>query len=243
MLFTACTSTGDGVVQPVDRTTSLLEALAASPTGAEPEKESVVEIPRPVVIHEDESVAEKPQATDTAEDAFAITAPEPEPVSDIPPVTESADVVAAEEEDGNVVIPFAEETEEEVVEIIPAPAAVDEDAAVVPVSGDAEEAESVIYPVVSEELSVLEEDTAPWMLRLMIILVIVLILFTAASAIRNAYNAPLNRIVSLAIAALLTALSWILSYLIAGPSLLYLVYLSLLFTYFVLRSTKRSRHE
>ena len=89
MLFTACTSTGDGVVQPVDRTTSLLEALAASPTGAEPEKESVVEIPRPVVIHEDESVAEKPQATDTAEDAFAITAPEPEPVSDIPPVTES----------------------------------------------------------------------------------------------------------------------------------------------------------
>lgn len=242
MLFTACTSTGDGVVQPVDRTTSLLEALAASPTGAEPEKERVVEIPRPVVIHEDESVAEKPQTTDTAEDAFAIAAPEPEPASDIPPVTESVDVVAAEEKDESVVIPFAEETEEE-IEIIPAPSAVDEDAAVVPVSGDAEEAESVIYPVVPEELSVLEEDTAPWMLRLMIILVIVLILFTAASAIRNAYNAPLNRIVSLAIAALLTALSWILSYLIAGPSLLYLVYLSLLFTYFVLRSTKRSRHE
>ena len=84
---------------------------------------------------------------------------------------------------------------------------------------------------------------APWMLQLMIILVVVMVLFTASSAIRNAYRAPLNRLVSISIAVLLTALSWVLSYIIAGPSMLYPVYLSLLATYFVLRSTKRSDHE
>ena len=82
----------------------------------------------------------------------------------------------------------------------------------------------------------MDEPMAPWMIRLMMIFIVIIVLFTVSSAIRNAYCAPLSRLASAAIAVLLTALSWVLSYIIAGASAFYPAYLVLLLTYFILRS-------
>lgn len=239
ILLAACTTTGGSVVEPVDRTSSLMEALAANPTGEkdDPSDEKIV-IPSPVVIHHETQVDAEPNIeTIAVSDENSFQDAEGQDAITIVEENPSDPVI---EQDNNVVIPF--EDEEESITVIPSvPDA--EDADIVPVSGDSEDVQPVIYPVVSSgyeiEQSMMNAPMAPWMMRLMIILVVIMILFTTSSAIRNAYRAPLNRIVSASIAILLAALSWVLSYIIAGPSLLYLVYLSLLGTYFVFRSTKR----
>ena len=141
-----------------------------------------------------------------------------------------------------LVIPFEEAKEDEIA----TSSSPDENADIIPVSGESGDAEPILYPVAPSSrpsINMAEDNMAPWMISLMIILVVIMVLYTASSAIRNTYKAPLNRFVAVAIALLLTALSWVLSYIILGPSLLYLAYLVLLGTYFVLRSTKRSDHE
>ncbi len=248
LLFTACSTTGGNVSMPLDRTASLMEALATSPTGeaADVEKDSAITPAAEIVkdVPSPEPLQEKEETEDAAEPEGVVeTKTEAASESDTPAaVPEAVEPVAedAEEEDA-VVIPF-EEKEESITLL---PASQEESKDVIPVSGKEEEAEPVLYPVETiREIPVTEEESmAPWMINLMIILVVIMILFTASSAIRNAYKAPLNRLVSAAIALLLTSISWVLSYIILGPSPIYFAYLLLLGTYFVLRSTKRQDGE
>ena len=249
LFMTACVTSGGNVVEPRDRTTALMEALAENPTGQNSESVPEIVLPTPETVREvnteavpaetppeEEPVAEEvlpePVSVPAAEEAAESTPLPSEPVPD--PVPEEA----AEED---VVISFPPEEDE----IVPLPA--EESSDVIPVSGEAEEAEPVIYPVAvpadDNARSIMDEPMKPWMLCLMAVLIVDMILFTTAAAIRNAYKAPLNRLVSAAIAVLFTSLSWVLSYIIAGQSGIYAAYLLLLFTYFVFRSKGRSHQS
>ena len=254
LFITACATSGGNVIEPKDRTAALMEALAENPTGTVSEEEEEIALPTPESVREEreketEAVPQAPVVETVKIETEETTAqPMEEEESTVPPapVEEVVETPEVEPEEENVVISFQEPEEKEEI-VIPAPDTEEDGADIIPVSGDAEEAEPVIYPVestgVAESRSIMDEPMAPWMLRLMAVLVVDMILFTAASAIRNAYKAPLNRLVSFSIAVLLTALSWVLSYIIAGPSLIYAAYLLLLFTYFVLRSTGRNNND
>ena len=254
LMLTACATSGGGLAEPKDRTASLMEALAADPTGRGNSTEPSVVLPTPETVREmqveEEAAEDEAPETAAAADAEEVQAEadlheiaEAQPVAEELPEEEEIPAPEVTEEPEEPVVIHFEDEEPEIAEIPRPEAPSDED--LVPVAGIHEEAEPVIYPAQTvpssqQNVSFMDEPMAPWMLRLMAILVVVMILFTASSAIRNAYRAPLSRIISAAIALLLTALSWVLSYIIAGPSLLYLVYLTLLFTYFVLRSSRRN---
>ena len=232
IMFSACTTTGGNVPAPVDRTTMLIEALATSPTGEVVEEEKETITPAKEIVKEpsspvktEETAEEKlPESVEETVINPPVEVSEPENEIIVQEAEQPADVEEASDAEVPLVIPFEEAKEDEIA-TSPSP---DENADIIPVSGKSGDA---------------EDNMAPWMISLMIILVVIMVLYTASSAIRNAYKAPLNRFVAVAIALLLTALSWVLSYIILGPSLLYLAYLVLLGTYFVLRSTKRSDHE
>ncbi len=229
LFMAACETSGGSISEPRDRTESLLEAL-----GEPPVAEAPVEIPpaEPVPVAVDEAPSESvPEAAEPA-------APAEEPI----PAEAPVEPIPSEVEE-EVIATFIAPEEEE-IPVIEAAVSEVEDVEIVPVSGAPEEAEPLIYPpyVQDQRPAAFDEPMDPWMVRLMAVLIVVIILFTAASAIRNAYRAPLSRLVSAAISVLLTAISWVLSYIIAGPSALYAIYLLLLTTYFVLRSTGRSRN-
>ena len=229
LFMAACETSGGSISEPRDRTESLLEAL-----GEPPVAEAPVEIPpaEPVPAAVDEAPSESiPEAAEPAA-----------PVEEVLPAKAPVEPIPSEPEE-EVIATFIEPEEEE-IPIIEAAVPEVEDVEIVPVSGASEEAEPLIYPPYVQDTrpAAFEEPMDPWMVRLMAVLIVVIILFTAASAIRNAYRAPLSRLVSAAISVLLTAISWVLSYIIAGPSALYAIYLLLLTTYFVLRSTGRSRN-
>ena len=254
LFITACATSGGSFVGPKDRTESLMEALAESPTGGVEEEKAEIVLPTPETVRQETEEVEIPEAIEEPEapvvqtEETAPLAPEevpaaPETVDTPSPEVSESEEIASEEEP--VVIPLPPVEEEGTAVIEPPAEPDDSDGDVIPVSGNAEETPSRIFPAgsqSSQSRNIMDEPMHPWMIRLMVILVVVMILFTAAAAIRNAYKAPLNRLVSLAIAVLLTALSWILSYIIAGPSPLYFIYLVLLFTYIILRSTGRSHN-
>ncbi|MBO8436645.1 MAG: hypothetical protein IAA97_06670 [Spirochaetes bacterium] len=236
LLLNACVTQSGSMIEPKDRTASLLEALAENPTGKVKETKTEIVLPTPETVREknasavDNASPRKDETTEVPADEIIVEAEvseEPEPIVSVPE--------RSEEEQVGAVFEFTEPE----VPYVPVPETPD-DGNLVPVSGSVEDTEPMIYPPYIET-KYMEEPMAPWMGRLMVILVVVIILFTATSAIRSAYRAPLSRVVSLAIALLITAFSWVLSYIIAGPSLLYLIYLALLLTYFLLRSKRRNR--
>lgn len=250
IMFSACTTTGGNVPAPVDRTTMLIEALATSPTGEVVEEEKETITPAKEIVKEpsspvktEETAEEKlPESVEETVINPPVEVSEPENEIIVQEAEQPAAVEEASDAEVPLVIPFEEAKEDEIA-TSPSP---DENADIIPVSGESGDAEPILYPVAPSSrpsINMAEDNMAPWMISLMIILVVIMVLYTASSAIRNAYKAPLNRFVAVAIALLLTALSWVLSYIILGPSLLYLAYLALLGTYFVLRSTKRSDHE
>lgn len=240
---TACVTQSGSIIEPRDRTQSLLEALAENPTGKTEEVKADVVLPTPETVRDrqvkaDDSIARPAEAEETAAGEESVSLIENgtgDEGKDAPVIDEAVTEIAPSDttviEFDEPVIPFVSSVPE---------AEAEAEGMVVPVSGSVENTEPMIYPPYIEAQH-MAEPMAPWMGQLMAILVVVIILFTATSAIRSAYKAPLSKIVSISIALLLTALAWVLSYIIAGPSLLYLVYLTLLFTYFMLRSKGRTR--
>lgn len=231
-------------MRPVDRTISLIETLASAEgvTPVQLPAESVdapaeniqAEVPEPVEEAEAEPEIPEPAeslpaaVTDDAADEAGIqeAAEETVPAEIIPEPAEEAEAepepVPAEEE----MLPAEPEpmlSEPEPMPAEPEPAA---------------ETDPVPAAVPSESAEAVPMDS--WMMELMVVLVVIIILFTGACAIRNAYRAPLPRLIAAAISILVTALAWVLSLVIAGPSEVYPVYLILLTVYIVLRSKGRS---
>lgn len=238
---TACVTQSGSIIEPRDRTQSLLEALAENPTGKTEEVKADVVLPTPETVRDrqvkaGDSIARPAEAEETAAGEESVSLIENgtgDEGKDAPVIDEAVAEIAPSD---TTVIEF----DEPVIPFVSSVPEAEAEGMVVPVSGSVENTEPMIYPPYIEAQH-MAEPMAPWMGQLMAILVVVIILFTATSAIRSAYKAPLSKVVSISIALLLTALAWVLSYIIAGPSLLYLVYLTLLFTYFMLRSKGRTR--
>lgn len=234
LLAASCATTGASLpVGESDRTAALIAALAESPSGERPEERREAVLPTPETVREAEAVPVAEEASAAVEEV--LPAPEEAYVEVEEPVNEPEEEVAPQPEPVAV---FSDEPEEDSLPVIEVPmeAMAEADGETVPVSGEREESAPLIYPVEEESRSFMDEPMAPWMIRLMMIFIVIIVLFTVSSAIRNAYCAPLSRLASAAIAVLLTALSWVLSYIIAGASAFYPAYLVLLLTYFILRS-------
>ena len=80
-----------------------------------------------------------------------------------------------------------------------------------------------------------------WMLRLMVVSIVSVILFTAATAIRSGAKRALPRVAAVLLSAAFTAIPWIATAAIAGGSPLWCIYLILLLTYIIFRSENRKR--
>ena len=240
LLLISCSTSGDDSMRPVDRTVSLIETLAAA------EEAPLVQLPS-----ESSSV---PEAAVPAEMPEEIPEPEPVAVQEaeaVPVIQEPAESLPAAEDaamaDDVREDPSAEESApagiipepaEEVPEAIPEAVSEPEPEPMPAVPEPAAEAEPVPAAVPAESAEAMPMDS--WMTELMVVLVVIITLFTGAGAIRNAYRAPLPRLIASAISILVTALAWVLSLVIAGPSEVYPVYLILLTVYIVLRSKGRS---
>lgn len=240
LLLVSCSTSGDDSMRPVDRTVSLIETLAAA------EEAPLVQLPaESSIVPEETAPAEMPEEIQEPE-IVAVQEAEavpviPEPAESLPAAEDAAvaddvgDDVNAEETAPAEIIP---EPAEEVPEAIPEAVAEPEPEPTPALPEPAAETEPVPAAVPSESTEAVPMDS--WMTELMVVLVVIIILFTGACAIRNAYRAPLPRLIAAAISILVTALAWVFSLVIAGPSEVYPVYLILLTVYIVLRSKGRS---
>ena len=225
-------------MRPVDRTISLIETLASAEEAPDAGLPAVSvdipeETPEPESVEQAEAEPEIPEAEEiipaaAADDAVAEDDQnEPEPAVEPDPALAEIIPEPAEEVMETVPEDVPEAVHEE--EMDPMPPAEPEPAA---------EPDPVPAAISSESTEAVPMDS--WMTELMVVLVVIIILFTGACAIRNAYRAPLPRLIAAAISILVTALAWVLSLVIAGPSEVYPVYLILLTVYIVLRSKGRS---
>ena len=238
VLLSSCASTGGNVFQPQDRRAALIEALAgdssAEKKGSDiPQPEIVVPVvrkPEEPAAAAEEIPAEIPAAAETA--AAETEIPEPvietaaEETPEIPVPEESADIPEQQVSSPDVesVITFDTPAAESKAEEAPRPFVVNH-------GGEA--------PETSDSDRIMDSQMRPWMMILMAVLAIDIVLFTVATAIRNASRIPLPRPVSAAAALLFAAVPAAVSYLLLGPSLLWLAYLVLVFTYFIFRSSGR----
>lgn len=103
----------------------------------------------------------------------------------------------------------------------------------VPEMPDAEKATASDDVILSDELSSL-------MLQIMGIFIIIIVLFTASVAIRSANKMPLSRGFAAVIAVLFSVLPIVISVIVIGRSLYWLLYLMLLLSYFIFRTKDRS---
>ncbi len=103
----------------------------------------------------------------------------------------------------------------------------------VPEKPDTEKATASDDVILSDELSSL-------MLQIMGIFIIIIVLFTASVAIRSANKMPLSRGFAAVIAVLFSVLPIVISVIVIGRSLYWLLYLMLLLSYFIFRTKDRS---
>ena len=213
--FTSCI-TGDNVFSAESSSAMLINALTSGPSARTEE--------RPI-----EEVLAPPDVMETA-------AEEPEPVPDAADedITVPAAAVADSKDDaGEPAVIFIPAVVEPVV--IPEEAlqddagvqAVAESAAASYSAEGADNAPQIVY--VEREDELVHYSVDDWMLRLMIVSIVSVILFT------------LSRLVSLLLAVLFTAVPWIITVAIAGFSPFWCIYAVLLLTYFIFRSENQRR--
>ena len=203
-------------------TASYDEAIVAdygkTPAAIETAVEAVAE--PDIIPAEEHEAANEPSAELVAEVPEAVA--EAEAVEESP-AEEPAEINDAEE------LPVIEEAIE-VPEI-----AVEEE-----MPGIAAEEEAPLPEVIAEEQAYSIE---PWLFRLMVSSVAIVLLFTLATAIRNIYHMPLPRVISIVLSFVFTVFPAVISSLAAGWSGEWLLYLILLTSYFIFRSkgTRRFR--
>ena len=207
----------------------LLDALSSSPTKARAEERPIEEVLAPAAKEEEEM---------------------------LPEVLPSA---VSEEAEESVPEAEAEDTEPDVV-FVPAVVYSGIDGDAIPPSEDdastepalpAKEAEADVAVAASEPRVIIVEKEREeelmhysidgWMLRLMVVSIVSVILFTAATAIRSGAKRALPRVAAVLLSAAFTAIPWIATAAIAGGSPLWCIYLILLLTYIIFRSENRKR--
>ena len=244
----SCTTADGNVFPSQDRTAALMEALSGSVPVTDSDSAGIPqpEIVVPVVRKSTEKKEEPPKEEKAVEAAVPEDAVE-EPAPEGDPVQESAAAPAAEQP-AEAVDPLPEldnEAEAVMTFTVPEeeaePASVPDDAGlpapkpyIVNYESDDDESQLLLPALMNGQMK-------PWMIRLMVILAVVIVFFTVATAIRNAIGLPLPRLVSAVAALLMAAVPAAVSYLAFGYSELWAVYLVLLFSYFVFRSGSGKR--
>ena len=248
VLLSSCI-TGGNVFSAESGRSSLFNALSSSPSGHRTEERPIEEV-LAAPEEEEPGAVSIPDTENEAAGLEEIPAPEPVPAEEEPlpeAVIEEAEEetaapvpVAVEEVPAEEIPAPAEEPEPvpaEVVEMPEADEAEAEEVLAAPVKQAETEAPEVI--VVEKENELMHYSVDGWMLRLMIVSIVAVILFTAATAIRSGAKKPFSRISSMLLAIAFTVLPWIASIAIAGNSYFWCVYLVLLLTYPIFRSENR----
>ena len=197
---------------------------------AEKEQEPVAEEPA-----EEESVAAEPAIVPVIDEE---TKAEPLPAETEAPAVSSEPPVA-------VAGPVEEDIVAEDVPEEPAPASeepvaiVEEESMEEPPVAEAEPASEPQIITVEAEPELIHYGMDGWMLRLLVVSVAAIILFTAATAIRSGARRPLSKAVSALLAVAFTAVPWIITVIAAGTSWFWCIYLVMLLSYIIFRSGNR----
>lgn len=207
----------------------LLDALSSSPTRARAEERPIEEVLAPAPAEEEETLPEVlPSAVpeEAAESVPEAEAEDEEPdVVFVPAVVYSGidgDAIPPSEDDASTepALPV-KEAESDVAVAAPEP--------------------RVIVVEKEREEELMHYSIDGWMLRLMVVSIVSVILFTAATAIRSGAKRALPRVAAVLLSAAFTAIPWIATAAIAGGSPLWCIYLILLLTYIIFRSENRKR--
>ena len=208
----------------------LLDALSSSPTRARAEERPIEEVLAPAAVAEEEETlpaAIPPAVSEEAEESV----PEAE-AEDTEPDVVFVPAVVYSGIDGDAIPPSEDDAATEPA--LPAKEA-EADVAV-----SAPEPRVIVVEKEREE-ELMHYSIDGWMLRLMVVSIVSVILFTAATAIRSGAKRALPRIAAVLLSAAFTAIPWIATAAIAGGSPLWCIYLILLLTYIIFRSENRKR--
>ena len=207
----------------------LLDALSSSPTSARAEERPIEEVLAPAAKEEEETLPEVlPSAVfEEADDSV----PEDE-AEDTEPDVVFVPAVVYSGIDGDAIPPS-----EDVAAVEPAFPAKEAEADVAVAAPEPR----VIVVEKEREEELMHYSIDGWMLRLMVVSIVSVILFTAATAIRSGAKRALPRVAAVLLSAAFTAIPWIATAAIAGGSPLWCIYLILLLTYIIFRSENRKR--
>lgn len=207
----------------------LLDALSSSPTRVRAEERPIEEVLAPATAEEEEMI---PEALPSAAPEEAEESVPEDEAEDTEPDVVFVPAVVYSGIDGDAIPPS------------------EDDAAVEPALPVKEAESDVAVAAPEPRVIVVEKEREEelmhysidgWMLRLMVVSIVSVILFTAATAIRSGAKRALPRVAAVLLSAAFTAIPWIATAAIAGGSPLWCIYLILLLTYIIFRSENRKR--
>ena len=207
----------------------LLDALSSSPTRVRAEERPIEEVLAPATAEEEEMI---PEALPSAAPEEAEESVPEDEAEDTEPDVVFVPAVVYSGIDGDAIPPS------------------EDDAAVEPALPVKEAESDVAVATPEPRVIVVEKEREEelmhysidgWMLRLMVVSIVSVILFTAATAIRSGAKRALPRVAAVLLSAAFTAIPWIATAAIAGGSPLWCIYLILLLTYIIFRSENRKR--
>ena len=266
ILLSSCTTTGSNVFSSDNRKADIVEALSSEKPD-DGKMDLALELPFADTVRntpvQTQPAAEEETVPALTEEAVEETIPAPEMAPDVLEVAEPDNAKTAPDEpseaESTPVIETVEMPAEEVKQEEAIPEAVvsevQADSTAV-IQQEEPEAEEVVIPL-SEASEAIPEETAvpsvqpatpsmpPAMNRLivdaMIASVVIVIMFTVATAIRSAYKMPLSYLLSAVIAILISFLPFLICIIIGGMSKVWFSYFVLLLSFFIFRSGKGRR--
>ena len=266
ILLSSCTTTGSNVFSSDNRKADIVEALSSEKPD-DGKMDLALELPFADTVR-NTPVQTQPEAEDEivpvqTEEAVVETAPAPEVAPEVEVVIDPDNAETVQEEPSRVEPAPVIETvdaptvdavqEESIPETVVSEVQADSTAVI---QQEEPEAEEVVIPL-SETSEVIPEETAvpsvqpatpsmpPAMNRLivdaMIASVVIVIMFTVATAIRSAYKMPLSYLLSAIIAILISFLPFVICIIIGGMSNVWWSYFLLLLSFFIFRSGRGRR--
>lgn len=234
--------TGGNVFSAESNGSMIIDALTESPARTRTEERPIEEVLAVPEVAADEIAVEDSVVQDenvppaVPAETVPESAPEEEPAPEV--VDQTPDVVfipavvnTGTPEEVAEPVADAEETTADAPALEQVPAT--------PAAEESPTEPAVIY--VDREDELIHYSVDGWMLRLMIVSIVSVILFTAATAVRSGMKRALSRGASLALAIVFTAVPWIITAVIAGNSVFWCIYLVLLLTYVIFRSENQRR--
>ena len=265
ILLSSCTTTGSDVFSSDNRKADIVEALSSEKPD-DGKMDLALELPFADTVRntpvQTQPAAEEETVPALTEEAVEETIPAPEMAPDVLEVAEPDNAKTAPDEPSEaestpvietVGMPAEEVKQEEAIPETVVSEVQPESAVTIP---EEPEAEEVVIPL-SETAEVIPEETAtpsvqpatpsmpPAMNRLivdaMIASVVIVIMFTVATAIRSAYKMPLSYLLSAIIAVLISFLPFVICIIIGGMSNVWWSYFLLLLSFFIFRSGRGRR--